>query len=47
MNIKENQLPKYLRDCISQQIEIYNVGQSITVYNEIPDTSEIPLENPN
>ncbi len=47
MNIKENQLPEYLRDCISQQIEIYKNGQSITVYNEIPDTSDIPIENPN
>jgi len=47
MNIKENQLPEYLRDYISKQIEIYNNGKSITVYNEIPDTSEIPIENPN
>lgn len=47
MNIKKDQLPGYLLDCISKQIEIYNDGQSITVYNEIPDTSEIPIKNPN
>ncbi len=45
MNIKETQLPKYLRDSIQEQINIYNDGRSITVYNNIPDTSDIPIEN--
>lgn len=44
--ITENQMPKRYRDVISEQIDIYNRGRSITVYNSIPDTADIPIENP-
>ena len=44
--IGENQLPERYRDIISEQIEIYDQGRSITVRNSIPETSEISLEKP-
>jgi len=47
MNIKETQMPEHFRDIIQTQIEIFNQGSSITLRNEIPDTTEIPINNPN
>jgi class 3 adenylate cyclase len=44
--INENQMPKRFIDIINDQVEIYNEGTSITVFNTIPDTSDIPIENP-
>lgn len=46
MNITDTQMPEYLREVIKGQIEIYERGRSVTVYNEIPDTTQIPLTNP-
>jgi len=43
MNITNNQMPEYLRNVIQAQIDIYNQGRSITLRNEIPDTTEIPI----
>jgi class 3 adenylate cyclase len=45
MDITSTQMPEYLRNVIQEQIDIYNNGRSITVYNEIPDTTQIPIEN--
>jgi len=47
MNIKKTQMPEYLREVIKSQIEIFNKGSSVTIRNEIPDTTEIPISNPN
>lgn len=44
--IEESQLPNRFRTVIDEQIEIYKKGRSITVRNSIPDTTEIPKENP-
>jgi class 3 adenylate cyclase len=43
--ISENQMPERFRKVIDDQITIYNQGRSITQRNEIPDTSQIPIEN--
>ena len=47
MNITDSQMPQYIKDVIQSQIEIFNNGSSITYRNEIPDTNEIPINNPN
>jgi class 3 adenylate cyclase len=44
--IEENQMPERFRNIITDQVTIYDQGRSITVYNSIPDTDEIPIENP-
>lgn len=44
--ITEDQMPRRYRGVIEEQIDIYNQGRSITVYNSIPDTADIPIENP-
>jgi class 3 adenylate cyclase len=41
-----DQVPERFRNVIAEQIAIYGQGRSITNTNHIPDTSEIPLENP-
>jgi class 3 adenylate cyclase len=46
MNITDTQMPEFLREVIKGQIEIYERGRSVTQYNEIPDTTQIPLTNP-
>lgn len=45
--LTENQLPEKYRDVISNQVEIFNKGRSVQVRNKIPDTGNIPIENPN
>lgn len=45
MNITESQMPEFLLEVIQDQIEIYDQGRSVTQYNEIPDTTQIPLTN--
>lgn len=47
MKITNSQMPNFLRTVIQDQITVYNGGRSITVYNEIPDTAQIPITNPN
>jgi len=44
--IAEDQMPRRYRDVIDEQIDIYDQGRSITVHNSIPDTADIPIENP-
>lgn len=38
-------MPDSLRNVIKEQIDIYNQGRSITQYNDIPDTTQIPIAN--
>jgi class 3 adenylate cyclase len=45
MNITEEQIPKIYRDIIAEEIELFGEKRSITQYNEIPDTNDIPLDN--
>ena len=45
MTIQDGQIPDYLLSIIKEQIVIYNQGRSITQYNEIPDTTQIPIAN--
>jgi class 3 adenylate cyclase len=44
--IAETQLPDRFRNLIDEQLDIYGQGRSITVESSIPDTNQIPLENP-
>jgi class 3 adenylate cyclase len=44
--IREQQLPQCYREVINEQISIYNDGRSVQVINRIPDTQNIPIENP-
>jgi class 3 adenylate cyclase len=44
--ISEKQVPEKYRTVIQEQIDIYNKGRSITIRNAIPDTPEIPIEDP-
>jgi class 3 adenylate cyclase len=43
MNINDSQMPESLKGIFAEQIEIYNKGRSITVRNQIPDTTLIPI----
>lgn len=45
-NIKETQMPKALISLIDQEIDYYGQRRSITVRNDIPETTAIPLDNP-
>lgn len=45
MNISENQLPKFLRNQAADAINLFKESVSITVFNEIPETTSIPIEN--
>jgi hypothetical protein len=44
--ISENQMPSTFRNIINDQISIYRENRSITVVKAIPDTPQIPIENP-
>lgn len=44
--IGDSQMPQKYRDVITEQIDIYKLGRSITHENSIPDTTQIPIENP-
>lgn len=45
--ISDSQMPQEFREIINTQMEIYRDGQSIQVRREIPETTLIPIENPN
>jgi class 3 adenylate cyclase len=45
--ITNTQLPEKFRQIIDKQIEIYKNGRSITQENKLPETSHIPINNPN
>ena len=40
------QVPERYRTVITEQIDAYNKGRSITQRNSIPETTEIPIDNP-
>ena len=44
--IKDTQIPERYRAVISEQVDIYKQGRAITQKNSIPDTTDIPIENP-
>ena len=44
--LTDDQLPKRYRDVIDEQVSIFKQGRSVTVRNSLPDTDEIPLDNP-
>lgn len=44
--ITEDQLPKRFIDIIETEKEIWGRGASVTQKNKIPDTTDIPIENP-
>ena len=44
--ITQNQMPSTFLDLVNDQIRIYAAGCSVTERNTIPDTTEIPIENP-
>src|SRR4051812_40470787 len=43
--IPETQLPSFLRQVVDEQLDIFQQGRSITNYNAIPSTDQIPIEN--
>jgi len=43
--ISETQIPEIFREVITDQIQIYESGRSITQRNQIPDTTDIPIQN--
>ncbi len=45
--MKETQLPKSLIEIVDEEEQIFSSGTSITERSSIPDTSEIPIQNPN
>jgi class 3 adenylate cyclase len=45
--ISESQIPSRYKSIIQEQLEIYKQANSITDRNSIPDTQDIPIENPN
>jgi len=44
--IAGEQIPERFLKVIEEQVSIYNAGRSIQVINTIPDTSDIPIQNP-
>ena len=46
MNMTENQVFQNILNIIKKETEQFEKGVSITERNTIPDTSQIPIENP-
>lgn len=46
MPLTNTQLPSFLRATIDEQVKVYEQPRSVTVVNEIPETTQIPIENP-
>jgi len=44
--IQDSQIPERFRKVIREQVELFNNGRSVTQKNSIPDTTDIPIENP-
>jgi class 3 adenylate cyclase len=44
--ISEDQLPDNFSKIIDEQVEVYGKGRSVQLRNKIPDTTQIPIENP-
>lgn len=44
--INKDQLPDKFSEIIDDQIDIYRKGRSVQLRKKIPDTTEIPIENP-
>jgi len=45
MPLTPSQLPRSYRDVCDEQVTIYNKGRSVEERKQIPDTSEIPLDD--
>lgn len=45
--IADNQMPARFRQLLEEQLDIYNTGRTIQVVNDIPDTTNIPIQPPN
>ena len=45
--IADNQMPARFQEIVEEQLGIYNTGRTIQVVNSIPDTTNIPIQNPN
>ena len=46
VNITETQMPERLRVVIDEQLGVYDQGTSIEAVESIPDTTDIPIEDP-
>lgn len=46
MALSDTQMPEVYKEIIDEQVEIWNKGTSVTVKNAIPETTDIPIENP-
>lgn len=44
--ISDNQLPDFLKEIIDNQTENYQKTHTTTIRNKIPETSDIPIEDP-
>jgi len=44
--LHENQIPKTLNELFSERESLFGKGASVTQVNSIPDTNQIPIENP-
>ncbi len=44
--VSETQVPAELKALFEEQLALYEKGTSVTLRNDIPDTTEIPIENP-
>lgn len=44
--INEDQLPDKFSKIIDEQVDIYEKGRTVQLRKKIPDTTEIPIENP-
>ncbi len=45
--ITDNQMPTRFQEIVDEQLGIYNSSRTIQVVNAIPDTTNIPIQNPN
>jgi class 3 adenylate cyclase len=44
--LSATQIPQGLRDIADDQLQLYKKRRCITVRNHLPDTSEVPIQNP-
>lgn len=44
--LSATQIPQALRDICDDQLQLYKKRRCITVRNHLPDTSEVPIQNP-
>lgn len=46
MPLSNAQVPSFLRTVMDEQVGIYRQPRSVTVVNEVPETTQVPIENP-